>query len=63
MKTIIEEPSPTGNLNKIAIHSLFKRYFVNTSHMLNGGSIPLPSVGNPYFVNKLSLYAPSIRII
>ena len=39
MKIIIEEPSPTGNLNKIVIHSLFTCYFVNTPRMLNGGSI------------------------
>ena len=41
MKTIIEEPSSTGNLNKEVILSLFTCYFVNTPHMLNGGSIPL----------------------
>ena len=42
MKTIIEEPSSTENLNKVGIHSLFTCYFVNTSDMLNGGYIPLP---------------------
>ena len=42
MKTIIEEPSSTGNLNKVVIHSQLTCYFVNTPHMLNGGSVPLP---------------------
>ena len=42
MKTIIEEPSSTGNLNKVVIHSLSTCYFVNTPLMLNGGSISLP---------------------
>ena len=42
MKTIIEEPSSTGNLNKVVIYSLFICYFVNTPHMLNGWSVPLP---------------------
>ena len=49
MKTIIEEPSSTGNLNKVVIHSLFKCDFVNTPHMLNGGSIQLPFCRNPVF--------------
>ena len=40
MKTIIEEPSFTGN--KVVIHSLFTGYFVNTPYMLNIGSISLP---------------------
>ena len=62
MKTIIEEPSSTGNLNKVVIHSLFTCYFVNTPHMLRGGSIPLPFCRNPYFVNKLPLHTPMIRI-
>ena len=64
MKIIIEEPSPTGNLNKIVIHSLFTCYFVNTPRMLNGGSILYTIIfffRNPYFVYKLRLYAPSIR--
>ena len=63
MKTIIEEPSSTENLNKEVIHSLFTCYFVNIPHLLNGWSIPLPFVGNPYFVNKLRLYKPRIRIM
>ena len=42
MKIIIEEPSSTGKLNKVVIHSLFTCYSVNTPHMLNGGSKPLP---------------------
>ena len=41
MKTIIEEPPSTGNLNKVVIHSIFTCYFVKTPHMLNGGSVPL----------------------
>ena len=49
MKTIIEEPSSTGNLNKVVIHSLFTCYFVNTPQMLNGGSIPLPFCRKPVF--------------
>ena len=39
LKTIIEEPSSTENLSKVVIHSLFTCYFVNTPHLLNGGSI------------------------
>ena len=43
MKTIIEESSSMGNLNKVVIHSLHVHMlFVNTPHMLNYGSIPLP---------------------
>ena len=63
MKTTIEEPSSTGNLNKVVFHTLFTCYFVNTPHILNGGSLPLPFCGNPYFVNKLGLYTPNIRIM
>ena len=63
MKTIIEEPSSTGNLNKVVIHSLFTCYFVNTPYMLNGGSVPLPFCQNTVFVNKLRLYTPNIRIM
>ena len=36
MKTIIEEPSSTGDLYKVVIHSLSICYFVNTPLMLNG---------------------------
>ena len=63
MKTIIKRPSSTGNSNKVVIHSLFTCHFVNTPHKLNGGYMPLLFVGNPYFVNKLRLYIPSIRIM
>ena len=35
MKTIIEELSSTGNLNKLGFHSLFTCYFVNTPHMFS----------------------------
>ena len=50
MKTTIEDPSSTGNLNETGIHSLFTCYFVNTPHMPNGGSfLPLPFCGNPVF--------------
>ena len=49
MKTIIEEPSSTGNLNKAVIHSLSTCYFVNTPLMLNGGSISLPFCRKPVF--------------
>ena len=49
MKTLIEEPSSTGNLNKVVIHSLFTCYFVNTPHMLNGGSKPLLFRRKPVF--------------
>ena len=49
MKTINEEPSSTGNLNKVAIHSLFTCYFVNTPHMIYGGSAPLPFCWNHAF--------------
>ena len=57
MKTIIDDPSSTGNLNKIVIHSLFKCNFVNTHHMLNDGSVPLPFCRNPLFCEKItSLY-------
>ena len=56
-KTIIEEPSPTGNLNKVVFHSLFTCYFVNTPHMLNGGSMPLPFCRKPVFCEYItSLY-------
>ena len=58
MKTIIEEPSSTRNLNEVLIHSLFSCYFVNTPNMLNGGSIPLPSCRKPVFCESItSLYA------
>ena len=60
MKTIIEEPSSTGNLNKVVIHSLFTCYFVNTSHMFKGGSIAFPFCRKPVFLNKLRFYTPSI---
>ena len=49
LKTIIEEPSFTGNLNKVVIHSLFTCYFVNTSHMLNIGSVLLSFSRKPVF--------------
>ena len=49
MKTIFEEPSSTENLNKVVIHCLFTCYFVNTPHMLNEGSIPLPCCRKPIF--------------
>ena len=42
MKKLIEEPSSTGNLNKVVIHCLSTCYFVNTSLMLNDGSISFP---------------------
>ena len=47
MEAIIEELSSTGNFNEVVIHSLFICYFINTPHMLNGGSIPLPFCQNP----------------
>ena len=56
MKTIIEEPLSTGNLNKVVIHSLFTCYFVNTPHMLNGGSIPLPFCRNPVFCEYVTSF-------
>ena len=46
MKIIIEEPSSTGKLNKVNIHSLFTCYSVNTPHMLNGGSISCEKEGD-----------------
>ena len=49
MKTIIEEPSSTGNLNKMVIHSLSTCYFVNTPLMLYVGSISLPFCREPVF--------------
>ena len=49
MKTIIEEPSSTGYLNKVLIHSLSTCYFLNTPLMLNGGSISLPFCRKPVF--------------
>ena len=49
MMTIIEEPSSTGNLNKVGIHSLSKCYFVNTPLMFNGGSISFPFCRKPVF--------------
>ena len=49
MKTIIEEPSSTENLNKEVIYSLFICYFVNIPHILNGWSIPLPFCRKPVF--------------
>ena len=49
MKTIIEEPSSTGNLNQVVIHSLSTCYFENTPLMLNGGSISLPFCRKPVF--------------
>ena len=49
IKTIIEEPSSTGNLNKVVIHSLSTCYFVNTPLMLNGGSISFPFCQKPVF--------------
>ena len=50
MKTIIEEPSSTGNSNnKVVIHALLTCYSVNTPHMLNGGSISLPFCWKPVF--------------
>ena len=52
MKIIIEESSTTGNLTHSNIHSLFTRYFVNTSNMLNGDSLPLPFCRNSYFVKN-----------
>ena len=42
MKTIIEEPSSKGNLNKVVIHSLSTCYFVNTPLKLKSGSISFP---------------------
>ena len=63
MKTIIEKPSSTGNLNKVVIHSLFTCYFVNTPTCLLVGLYHCLFVGTPYFVNKLRLYTPSIRVI
>ena len=48
-KTIIGEPSSTGNLNKVVIHSLSTRYFVNTPLILNGGSISFPFCRKPIF--------------
>ena len=57
MKTIIEELSSTGNLNKEVIHSLFTCHFVKPPHMLNGGSIPLPFSRKPIFSEYItSLY-------
>ena len=47
MKILIKKPSSTGNLTKVVIHSLFTCYFVNTTNMLNGGSIPLPFCRKP----------------
>ena len=35
MKTIIEEPSSTGNLNKLGFQSLFTCYFVYTPYMFS----------------------------
>ena len=49
MKTMIEEPSSTGNLNKEVIHCLSTCYFVNTPFMLNGGSISFPFCRKPLF--------------
>ena len=49
MKTIIEEPSSTGNLNKVVTHSLSTCYFVNTPLVLNGGSISFPFCRKPVF--------------
>ena len=49
MKTIIEEPSSMGNLNKVVIHCLSTCYFVNTPLMLNGGSISFPFCRKPVF--------------
>ena len=49
MKTIIEEPSSTGNLNKVVIRSLSMCYFVNTPLMLNGESISFPFCLKPIF--------------
>ena len=64
MKTSIEEPSYTGNLNKVFIRFLFTCYFVNTPHMLNDGSILLPFYRNPvFFFKTLRLYTPNIRIM
>ena len=54
MKTIIEEMSSTGNLNKVVIHSLFICYFVNTPHVLNGESIPLPFCRKPVFCELIT---------
>ena len=54
MKTIIEEPFSTGNVNKVVIHSLFTCYFVNRHHMLNGGSILLPFCRNPVFCEYIT---------
>ena len=57
MKTIIEEPSSTGNLNKVVIHSLFAWFFLNIPNMLNGGSISLPFCRKPVFCKYImSLY-------
>ena len=49
MKTIIEEPSSTGNLNNVVIYSLSTCYIVNTPLVLYGGSIPLPFCRKPVF--------------
>ena len=49
MKAIIGDISSTENLNKVVIHSLFTCYFVNTPHMLNGGSMPLSFCRKPVF--------------
>ena len=53
MKTIFEEPSSTGNLNKVVIHSLSTYYFVNTPLMLNGGSISFPFCQKPVFLSEI----------
>ena len=58
MKTIIEEPSSTGNLNKVVIHSLSTCYFVNTPLMLNDGSISLQFCRKPVFCELITPLYP-----
>ena len=63
IETIHENPPSIGNLYEGAMYYPLTCYFVNLPQMLNGGSIPLPFVRNPYFVNKVCLYTPSTRIM
>ena len=53
MKIIIEEPSSTGKLNKVVIHSLFTCYSVNTPHML---------CCNPYVKITLNVKKITLRV-
>ena len=54
MKTLIGEPSSSGNLNQVVIHSLYTCYFVNTPLMLNCGSISFPFCRKPVFYEYIT---------